>query len=273
MKKLIKKLFDFYIKSSIHVALSVVALGYMSMSLALENVNISLLIFIFSSAIVAYNFTKYFASISFTKRFFKQVVFWLTLTAFLLSVFLFLQLTLLAQFIVLIGGILVGLYSVPFKANSENLRNSKGGKIYLVIFSWILLTVGVPLTMNPTFNGVLFIKLILIQGIYILVAILPFDIRDLNIDESRLQTLPQRLGIRKVKQLGGFLLTLGALFCGLSFGFFSPLGLSTVLSFVLLALFLFFCQPNQSPYYTSFWVEAIPIFWALFFIYLLNFID
>jgi len=273
VKKLIKKLFDFYIKSSIHVALAVVSLGYISMSIALDTVNISLLIFIFSSAVVAYNFTKYSASIPFTRAIFKQVIFWVTVTAFLLSVFLFLDLTFLAQIITLTGGILVGLYSIPFHSKSENLRNSKGGKIYLVIISWILLTVGVPLAMNPTFNLVLFLKLFLLQGVYILVAILPFDIRDLNIDESRLQTLPQRLGIRKVKRLGMGLLTLGVLFCGLSFGFFNPFGLSTAISFVILALFLFFCKPTQSRYYTSFWVEAIPIIWALSFIYLLNFND
>jgi len=273
VKKLIKKLFDFYIKSSIHVALAVVALGYISMSLTLDATNFSLLIFIFSSAVVAYNFTKYFASTSFTKTIFKQVIFWVTGTAFLSSIFLFLGLTFLAQIIVFTGGILVGLYSIPFYTNSENLRNSKGGKIYLVIISWVLLTVGVPLAMNPAFNLVLLLKLFLLQGVYIFVAILPFDIRDLNTDESRLQTLPQRLGIRKVKRLGIGLLTLGVLFCGLSFGFLSPLGLSTTLSFVTLALFLFFCKPNQSPYFTSFWVEAIPIIWALFFIYLLNFND
>ena len=163
VKKLIKKLFDFYIKSSIHVALAVVSLGYISMSIALDTVNTSLLIFIFSSAVVAYNFTKYFASMPFTRTIFKQVIFWVTVTAFLLSVFLFLDLTFLAQIITLTGGILVGLYRIPFHTKRENLRNSKGGKIYLVIISWILLTVGVPLAMNPTFNLVLFLKLFLLQ--------------------------------------------------------------------------------------------------------------
>ena len=89
------------------MALAVVSLGYISMSIALDTANISLLIFIFSSAVVAYNFTKYFASMPFTRTIFKQVIFWVTVTAFLLSVFLFLDLTFLAQIITLTGGILV----------------------------------------------------------------------------------------------------------------------------------------------------------------------
>ena len=271
MKKSVKKIFEFYIKSSIHVALSVASLGYISIKLTRDTTPMPLLIFIFSSAVVAYNFTKYYTPSFLTRKIFKKLIFWFTAITFLNSLFLFFALPFLAQVIVLLGGILVVIYSIPFKTNSVNLRNSKGGKMYLVIFSWLLLTVGVPLGMELAFDWNLFIKLFLLQGVYIFVAILPFDIRDLEIDERRLQTLPQRLGIRKVKQLGGTVLTLGILFCGLSFGFSSPLSVSTTFSFIVLALFLFYSKPNQSVYYTSFWIEAIPVIWALLFIYLCNF--
>jgi len=32
---------------------------------------------------------------------------------------------------------------------------------------------------------------------------------------------------------------------------------------IIIALFLFFANQKRSKYYTSFWVESIPVFWLL----------
>jgi hypothetical protein len=152
---------------------------------------------------------------------------------------------------------------VPFSQNKENLRNSKGWKMYLVVLTWILLTVGVPLAMTPTFDANLFLQLMLIQGVYIFVAIIPFEIRDLAIDPSSLNTLPQRLGVFRAKILGWVLLSIALVLTFYFFGRMTPFILSTVLSFGLLAFFLARSTPNQSSYFSSFWVEAIPIVWAV----------
>ena len=183
MKKKLQILFSFYIKSSMHVALAAVSLAFISLQVASQRPTYSLLIFIFCSAFFAYNFVKIYPVIK-TKnsKNFPHLIFWLSFECGLASLYLFFKLTAATQLIVFVGGILVLLYSVPFSQNKENLRNSKGWKMYLVVLTWILLTVGVPLAMTPTFNVNLFLQLMLIQGVYIFVAIIPFEIRDLAID-------------------------------------------------------------------------------------------
>jgi hypothetical protein len=37
---------------------------------------------------------------------------------------------------------------------------------------------------------------------------------------------------------------------------------------ITLMLFIAFANPNRSKYYTSFWVESVPIFWWLMIVFL-----
>ena len=108
----------------------------------------------------------------------------------------------------------------------------------------------------------LFIQLVLIQGIYIYVAILPFDIRDLDSDSPCLNTIPQKLGVSKSKTLGYVLLFVNSIFTIICFDFISPMVLSSIPSFILLAFLLKLSYPNKSKYLSSLWVESIPFFWA-----------
>ena len=55
----IKRLFDFYINSSTHVSLSVVALGWITYLSLDINVNFVVLSFLFFSTVTGYNFVKY----------------------------------------------------------------------------------------------------------------------------------------------------------------------------------------------------------------------
>jgi hypothetical protein len=160
----------------------------------------------------------------------------------------------------LIGSILVFLYSISFNGFS-NWRNKKGLKIYLVALSWILLTVGIPLASDSCFSISLFLKLGLIQFVYVWVATLPFEIRDVTIDSSHLKTLPQQLGIFKTKILGIIFLVLVAPCLLLFFGTNHEMLFSTFMIFVLLGILLYYSDPSNSFYYTAFWVEGIPVVW------------
>ena len=162
----------------------------------------------------------------------------------------------------MIGGILVVLYTLPLNNEMSNLRNIKGWKVYLVTLTWILLTTVIPFASTLIFEIKLFVQLLLIQSIYIFVAILPFDIHDLNYDSRNLNTLPQQLGVSRVKVLGYVLLIINCIITILCFGFLSPMTLSAFLSFIFLAFLLKRSYPTKSKYLSSFWVEAIPIFWA-----------
>ena len=182
--------------------------------------------------------------------------------------FFYLKLT--TKIFVFFGAIIVLLYTIPLK-NNKNLRDIKGFKIYLVVVGWLLLVVGVPISMAPKFDPDLFFMLSVIQGIYIFVATIPFEIRDLKQDQPNSLTIVQILGIYNVKLLGYILLIINLIFTFLSFGIFSAFSLSSAISFLSLVFLLYIITPRHSKYLTSFWVESIPIFWCIIF-YLLNFI-
>ena len=265
---LLKKILNFYVKSSTHVALAVLALAKISLfSVGLDQQH-TLLIFIFFSALSAYNFIKFFPLFKSQKFSFSPVLIpLLTLTAFIISGgIIFLLPSLVAAFAIFGGGLVLG-YTVPFQSTLSNWRSKKGWKLYLVVLSWLCLTVGVPLASEVPFDVVLFFKLALVQGIYIFVAILPFEIGDLNFDPVVLQTLPQTLGIKRVKILGILLLLLGSVIAVLGFGFSSPFVKSSLITFFILGLCLWRSKENQSYFFTRFWVEGIPILWYILIYY------
>ena len=90
---------------------------------------------------------------------------------------------------------------------------------------------------------------------------LPFEIRDLNYDEVRLATIPQKIGLKYTKMVGVFLLGLIFLLEFFKDECASILILSVVL--ILTLLFLVLSNKNQSKYYSAFWVESLPILWLV----------
>ena len=95
----------------------------------------------------------------------------------------------------------------------------------------------------------------------VLILMLPFEIRDLDYDDPELRTLPQRYGYLKTKVFGA----VGAVvFFFLTFlkdylTYFEVLGKG--LAFLGLGVLMLATRRNQSQFFSSFWVEAIPIFW------------
>jgi 4-hydroxybenzoate polyprenyltransferase len=92
---------------------------------------------------------------------------------------------------------------------------------------------------------------------------LPFEIRDLHYDSINLKTIPQVIGINKTKVLAYILLIL---FCFISF-FIQTSKIQFIFSDIIIAIstaiFIFKTKEKQSRYFTSFFVEGIPIFWLL----------
>jgi hypothetical protein len=86
-----------------------------------------------------------------------------------------------------------------------------------------------------------------------------FEIIDVQFDTLSLKTLPQRIGVYKTKQLGYILLLL---FLGIDAMIQNQWLLFDLFFLVTIAIFLYFSHEKRSKYYTSFWVESIPIVWC-----------
>jgi len=92
---------------------------------------------------------------------------------------------------------------------------------------------------------------------------LPFEIRDLNYDNLKLSTIPQKIGVKKTKIIG-FWLLMG--FILLEF-FKDELSnndvIVTLITVFITLLFVIGSNKNQSKYYSAFWVESLPLVWLI----------
>lgn len=262
-----KKLLDFYINASIHVALSVYALVQLTQILFTITTDFTTSYFAFFGTIVGYNFVKYDALARVKRLKMTRQLKAIALLSFLsLSAtgYYFLQLQKNTQIIGFVFLAITLLYTLPFFPNKRNARNWAGIKIYIVALCWVGVTLFLPI-INADLPFTSYVFLVAAQRfILIFVMILIFEIIDLKWDDPHLKTVPQQIGVLKTKRVGVVLMIFFVIVEFLStdfrlefFALKSALALTTI-------LFLLFSNENRSRYYTSFWVESIPIFWWLF---------
>lgn len=274
--KILKKTVDFYIDASINVALScfsLVQITFLSFHIS-DNRSVSL--FAFFGTIVGYNFVKYDALARVKKAQMRKelkAIFIFSVASFIAVGFYFFQLERMTQFVSIFVLMLTLLYTLPFFPNYKNARNWAGIKIYIVALCWAGVTVILPL-LNVNFPFDLHVYFYGIQRfIVVFVLVLIFEIIDLSNDDPHLKTVPQQIGVKRTKILGYILLLIFCafeLFNSVVYGNlnvqFSSLFFEIVIV-IAIALFLAFANEKRSKYYTSFWVESLPILWWLITIY------
>ena len=142
----------------------------------------------------------------------------------------------------------------------KSLRGVSYLKIFVVAGVWAGVTSSVPiLSEGKSIDIILpFIQ----RMLFVLVLILPFEIRDMKLDIRDVRTLPQKIGVPQTKKVG---LTLLLFVLILEFLISEDKMLRNVALFIsFLLLFLIMrSKENQSKFYSSFWVESIPILWWL----------
>lgn len=270
--KVIKQLIDFYVNSSIHVALAVYALSWITLKKFNINYDETILYFNFYATITGYNFVKYFGIAKWHHR---SLAKWLkiiqifSLLCFVLMCYYANRLELNTLLIIAGFGLITFLYAIPFLPKNwyldaqQNLRDISGLKVYVIALVWSGVTVASPLINNHVnFNADAIITVIQ-NFILVIVLMLPFEIRDLRYDSLKLATIPQKIGVKRTKLLGFILL--------LVFYFLEYFKDEIKISYliiqmvicVIIGLFLMVSDQKKSAYFTSFWVEAIPILWLL----------
>lgn len=262
----IQTLLDFYIKSSIHVALSVYALVRMTHFMFEIPYDAPMSFFAFFGTIVGYNFVKYDALARAKKRMMRKelkIITVFSFFSFLVVGFYFFKLELVTQIVAIAVLMLTLLYTLPFFPNRKNARNWAGVKIYIVALCWVGVTLLLPLVNAHLDLGFDFLIKCIQRFILVFNLILVFEIVDLANDDPHLKTVPQQIGIKKTKILGLLLLLPFYFLEFLKNNFIEKQLLVNLILVVLLALFLAFANEKRSKYYSVFWVESIPIFWWL----------
>lgn len=262
--KLFKKVFNFYINASIHVALAVCSLVRITELYLGFLYHENLVFFVFFATITGYNFIKYAGIAKLHHRSLTEnlkIIQVFSLASFVLMLFYASKLSLHTLLFFVPLGVLTLLYAIPFlKGATKNLRNVGSLKIGVIAIVWSITTVLLPVVDKGLVVTSSHIIQTIQRALFVIVLTLPFDIRDLKYDAKKLQTLPQVLGVERVKKLGFVLLAITIL---LEF-FITPNSLfKTVFLFMFFILLLLLqrAKIKQAKYYASFWVEAVPIVW------------
>lgn len=273
LMKWIKLLLDIYVKGSIHVALSVFSMSSLSLLSLNKNIPELQLLIVFFASYVYYNLIK-FAPVGF-KGTNQPTIFWnwlklSTLLSFLILLYLVKGLSKDSWFILALSSIFGVLY-----VQKELLPISRENgwiKAFLVSLVWALITAVLPSTLlHKDWFGLEIILLFFSHFFLVLALLVPFEIRDMSVDQLMMPNLAQQLGVQKIKWVGYLSLILSIILWMLA----TDLGI-----YYQLAYFIFYlitvtliagAKIDQPQNYTSLWVEAIPIFllvsvWVLSFL-------
>ncbi|MDG1728737.1 MAG: hypothetical protein P8K68_03190 [Algibacter sp.] len=253
------------------MALSVYSLTWITLINLDLSYNETVLYFVFYASITGYNFVKYFGVAKFRHRQLANWLKWiqiLSFICFILMCYYVVQLKLNTLFFIVCFALLTALYAIPFHPKQNNTLRSVGGlKVYVIALVWAGVTVFIPF-INADYNINTDVVILAFQRfLYVLVLMIPFEIRDLKFDNDKLSTIPQKLGVKKSKGLGLLLL--------LVFFLLEFLKDETTINYIIVlfiisvitGLFVFFSSIEQNKYYSAFWVEGLPIVWLIVLLY------
>ncbi|SFI74007.1 UbiA prenyltransferase family protein [Olleya namhaensis] len=270
--KVLKQLLDFYINSSVHVALAVYALSWVTLKKFDINYDSSVLWFNFYATITGYNFVKYFGIAKWHHR---SLASWLRVTqvfslgCFILMCYYALQLAEESLVLIAIFGGVTFLYAIPFLPKKwyldaqQNLRDISGLKVYIIALVWSGVTVILPLVNNEVGFSEDVIVSVLQVFIFVIALMLPFEIIDLRYDSLKLATIPQKIGVKRTKLLGLVLLLIFYLSEFFKDTIQTDYLITQLIVCLVLGIFILFANQNRTKYYTSFWLEALPVFWLV----------
>jgi len=263
---MLKGVFDFYLDASIHVAFAVSALVRVTTLTLNIPLDLHLSWFLFFATIVCYNFVKYGVEakkyVVVNTRYQRNIQF-LSIISALCMLYHAYFLTLGVWLGITVLALVSALYAIPVLPRARNLRSLGGFKIFIVALVWMGATVLLPvLARGHAFSWD--VKVMAFQRfIFVLILLIPFEIRDLPFDSPHLKTLPQRYGVVNTKIVGSFMVivffVIGYLKDELHVAYLVAEGLL----FLLLGVVMYATKRKQVTYFSSFIVESIPILWYI----------
>lgn len=217
------KLFKSIVFSNLWISLSAAGLTLNTFFYLQEPINYKLIAFVFFATFTTYNLQRiikhYYKKQNYNTRhqwFYRNhlLISVLVLITCLISLFLGLYLFTFSDFIYLIPfGFASLFYAISLFPNKKSLRDLPFLKIFLIATTWSFSAVILPLiTLNIKFNFHLF-TLTSIICIYIISITIPFDIRDIDLDDNTTKTIPQVLGVETSINLASLLLIVAAGLC------------------------------------------------------------
>ncbi|WP_069131344.1 hypothetical protein [Rhodohalobacter halophilus] len=261
-----KRIFDLYIQSSLHVALAVASftgLTYLHFGLPF---NLRMITLSFLGTVAGYNFIKFghlVRRVLISPKVEQIIIAGITLISVLASLLLVTDLRLPSLSLLFLLGLIVLFYPHSFFASKRNLRRITGFKIVAISIVWSGFSVLLPaIEANVRLDTVLLSEFIQ-RCLFVILLTLPFDLRDLRADYGEVKTIPSLIGIHQTKRLSiviSAVIIIMAL-CMPSKEF--PMLMAQLFVLILLVAAILRLPIYQANYFASFWIESIPILWFI----------
>lgn len=204
--------------SNIWISFGAVCFGLFCAEVLSFELPLFYILFIFSATLFTYNFQRlvkvYFSSsqtmsgprVVWIKRN-RNLVYFMTVLSGLASCFFVWQYVFKVWWLFIVVGFFSLFYVWKLPVLNLNIRSIPGVKIFVLGVTWVLATQVLPfylfsLNIDTTKGAVFFIG----SFLFMVAISIPFDIRDINLDEDRLKTIPQKIGVPNAKSLAIILL-------------------------------------------------------------------
>ncbi len=263
---LIKKIIDLILYGNFWIALGALALIFQTQLILKGNFQLdNLSRFVFFSTFLLYALHRIvgilrlkdflnidrFAVIS---KFRHHIIIYAILAS-LGVLYFFFQLTLRVQLALIIPAFLSLGYVLPFFGKKRRLRDFDQIKIYLIAGVWAFVTVVLPFMDSEQAWNLAIVLMILERGIFVFAITLPFDIRDLPVDQhGAVKTIPAVIGITKTKHLSYASLGLAMVFVVISYylGLYDlKILIGLAISYLITAWLVSFSTTERHDYFYS----------------------
>ena len=208
MTAYIKSILDLYIYSSLHVAIVVTLFCAETFIFTCHEIDILYLGIVFCSTLFLYSLHRIIGISKIKEEYiegrykiilkYKSHLVVYAIIA-LIGIISCLALSSLGYLLFMVPlGIVSLLYSIPFLSNNRRLRDIHYIKIFLIGIVWSAVSIAPIAFSDQTIEWSILGLVAIEKFIYIIAITIPFDIRDIDIDQSLVtKTLPHYLGITK----------------------------------------------------------------------------
>lgn len=259
---LLQRIFKWYIKASIHVSFCLLTLVWFTGLVFGAKVSDHYILALFFGSIAGYNAIKYGLESGGKPQLAFEASRPLligSLLSLVVAGYFLVQLPYTVWVFFLGASLIAGLYILPLRPGGVNLRSYGVLKVLLVALVWTSLSVWAPLwgvsdlviwdVGVESFQRILWVFLLMI----------PFEIRDMDIDPPGMRSIPQRLGIPFTRRISWVVAIVFALATAMKDDPAAGELICKGVIGLLMGLSVTFASRRQGSYYAAFWVEGIPV--------------
>lgn len=212
------KIIKHIVYSNLWIAIGAASFTLNTYFLAQSKINFGIIGLIFFATLFTYNFQRLLKlkfkinlkgeRVEWIKKN-KLFIYILTCIAGIASTFLFMPFISKIWLLTIFSALITTFYVVKIPGlNGKNLRDIPGIKIYTIAIVWSISTVIIPELVDNLLSLTKMVLLAASNFLFIISITIPFDIRDINLDDPSKKTIPQLIGVKKANTISIILLIL-----------------------------------------------------------------